>query len=102
MKTQMILTACVAAAIMLSALSTSAQTTRKQSVEQELVRTETGFFEARKLKDLAYFRSHIPENGVFWGENGTFSRGQQLQEQADSAKACTIEGYSLSDFGMLP
>jgi len=102
MKTQMIVLACVAAAIMLSALSTSAQTTRKQSVEQELVRTETGFFEARKSKDLAYFRSHIPENGVFWGENGTFSRDQELQEQADSAKACTIEGYSLSDFGMLP
>ena len=71
-------------------------------INTQLLEAETAFFEARKLKDLAYFRSHIPENGVFWGENGTFSRGQQLQEQADSAKACTIEGYSLSDFGMLP
>jgi hypothetical protein len=101
MKTQLLGLAYVATAIMLTALSTSAQTSRKPSVEQELVRTETGFFEARKLKDLSYFRTHIPENGVFWGENGTLSRDQQLQEQAEAAKACTVEGYSLSDFGML-
>jgi hypothetical protein len=71
-------------------------------VEQELVRTEMGFFEAWKAKDAAYFRSHIPENGVFWGEYGTFSRAQQLEEQQASAKACTVDGYSLTDFGMLP
>ena len=47
---------------------------KKADVEQELVRTETGFFEAWKAKDQAYFRDHIPENGVFWGEAGTFSR----------------------------
>jgi hypothetical protein len=61
-----------------------------------------GFFEAWKTKDTAYFRNHIPENGVFWGEYGTFSREQQVQEQENSAKTCTVEGYSLSDFGVLP
>jgi hypothetical protein len=71
------------------------------SVQQELVRIETGFFEAWKTKDQAYFREHMPENGIFWGENGTFSRDQQLADQQNSAKACTVEGYGLSDFGAL-
>jgi hypothetical protein len=80
-----------------------AQAPKKETVvDQELVRTETGFFEAWKSKDLAYFRNHIPENGVFWGEYGTFSRDQQLEEQKQSAQACVVEGYSLSDFGVLP
>jgi hypothetical protein len=73
-----------------------------RNVPQELVRTETGFFEAWKKKDQAYFREHIPENGVSWGEYGTFSRDQQLAEQQASAKDCTVEGYGLSDFGALP
>jgi hypothetical protein len=89
---------------------TSAQTPHKNearsivqsSVQQELVRTETGFFEAWKTKDQAYFREHMPEDGIFWGEDGTFSRNQQLAEQQTSAKACTVEGYGLSDFGALP
>ena len=82
---------------------TRAQSPQKRSsVEQELVRTETGFFEAWKSKDEAYFRSHIPANGVFWGENGTFSRDQQLEAQRTLAKSCTVDGYSLSDFGVLP
>ena len=58
---------------------------KKNAIDQELVRTETGFFEAWKSKDLAYFRNHIPENGVFWGEYGTASRDQQLEEQKGSA-----------------
>jgi hypothetical protein len=74
----------------------------KSNVNQELVRTETGFFEAWKSKDVAYFRNHIPENGVFWGEYGSFSRDQQLEEQKQSAQSCVVEGYSLSDFGVLP
>jgi hypothetical protein len=101
--------------LMLSA--TSAQTTKKSTpavggvaqahaqqanVQQELVRTETGFFEAWKMKDPGYFRDHIPENGVFWGEYGTASRDQQLAAQEGSAKVCTVEGYGLSDFGALP
>jgi hypothetical protein len=73
-----------------------------RNVPQELVRTETGFFEAWKKKDQAYFREHIPENGVSWGEYGTFSRDQLLAEQQASAKACTVDGYGLSDFGALP
>ena len=88
---------------------TSAQTPQRNDapndvrhIQQELVRTETGFYEAWKTKDQAYFREHIPENGVFWGEEGTFSREQQLAEQQSSAKACTVEGYGLSDFGALP
>ena len=73
-----------------------------RSVEQDLVRTETGFFEAWKMKDQAYFREHITENGIFWGEYGTASRDQQLEEQQGSAKSCNVEGYGLSDFGVLP
>ncbi len=75
---------------------------KKGGVEQELVRTETGFFEAWKSKDIAYFRNHIPENGVFWGECGTFTRDQQLEEQRGSAKVCAVDGYNLFDFGILP
>jgi len=74
----------------------------QSSVQLELVRTETGFFEAWKTKDQAYFREHMPDNGVVWGENGTFSRDEQLAEQQASAKTCTVEGYGLSDFGALP
>ncbi len=93
---------------------TSAQTSRKNdagndvhnsapaSVQLELVRTETGFFEAWKNKDQTYFREHMPENGIFWNDSGTFSRDQQLAEQQASAKTCTVEGYGLSDFGALP
>lgn len=75
---------------------------KKAAVEQELVQTEFGFFEARKTKDQAYLRNHIPENGVFWSEDGTFSRDQQFEGQRSSVKNCSVEGYSLSDFGMLP
>jgi hypothetical protein len=88
---------------------TSAQTPHKSAagsapgnVQLELVRTETGFFEAWKTNDQAYFRDHMPENGIFWSDNGTFSRDQQLAAQQASAKTCTVEGYSLSDFGALP
>jgi hypothetical protein len=93
---------------------TSAQTPHKKdartdvpkgvptNVQLELVRTETGFFEAWKTKDQAYFRDHMPENGIFWSDNGTFSRDQQLAAQQASAKTCTVEGYGLSDFGALP
>jgi hypothetical protein len=88
---------------------TSAQTPHKNdaphdtgSIQLELVRTETGFFEAWKTKDQTYFREHMPENGIFWGENGTVSRDQQLAEQQTSATACVVEGYGLSDFGALP
>lgn len=73
-----------------------------RNVEQELVHTEMGFFEAWKTKDTTYFREHIPENGIFWGESGTSSRAEVLQEEQDSAKACTVQGYGLSDFGALP
>lgn len=72
------------------------------SVQQELLRTENGFFEAWKTKDYAYFREHMLENGIFWGDAGTLSRDQQLAEQQASAKVCTVEGYGLSDFGALP
>jgi hypothetical protein len=74
----------------------------QKNVQQELVRIETGFFEAWKTQDQSYFREHMPEGGVFWGESGTFSREQELTEQQDTAKVCTVEGYGLSDFGVLP
>jgi hypothetical protein len=74
----------------------------QKNVQQELVRIETGFFEAWKTQDLIYFREHMPESGIFWNESGTFSREQQLAEQQAFAKACTVEGYGLSDFGVLP
>jgi hypothetical protein len=72
------------------------------NVQQELVRIETGFFEAWKTQDQSYFREHMPEGGVFWGESGTFSREQELSEQQATAKVCSVEGYGLSDFGVLP
>jgi hypothetical protein len=85
-----------------------AQTTRKgpgstlSRTQQELVRIETGFFEAWKMKDAAYVREHMLESGIFWGEYGAISRDQQLQRQQASAKTCVVEGYGLSDFGVLP
>jgi len=54
------------------------------------------------MKDQAYFREHIAENGIFWNDSGTFSRDQELQEQEAAAKACKVDGYGLSDFGVLP
>lgn len=86
---------------------TNAQTPQKKpgdlsNIQQELVRTEIGFFEAWKTKDEAYFRTHMPEEGIFWGASGTFSRNQQLQQQQALAKVCNVEGYGLSDFGVLP
>ena len=86
---------------------THAQTPPSKAVEHgnvqlELVHTETGFFEAWKTKDDAYFRAHMPEDGIFWGESGTFSRDQQLQQQQAAAKICSVEGYGLSGFGVLP
>jgi hypothetical protein len=86
---------------------TVAQTQAKKTdslatIQQELVRTETGFFEAWKMKDQSYFRDHIAENGIFWGEAGTFSRAQQLQEQESFAKVCKVDGYGLSEFAALP
>ncbi len=95
--------ACILAltALLVLIRLTHAQSQNRVAVEQELVHTEYGFFEAWKAKDLAYFRNHIPQNGVSWGEYGTFSREQQLEEQQNSAKTCTVQGYTLSDFGML-
>ena len=99
----LLICAAVASSLLLVVRSARSQTTAKRSgVEQELIHIETGFFEAWKTKDEAYFRSHIPTNGVFWGEYGTFSRQQQLDEQKAAAKVCTVDGYSLSDFGVLP
>jgi hypothetical protein len=72
------------------------------NAQQELVRIETGFFEAWKTQDQSYFREHMPESGVFWGESGTFSREQELSEQQANAKVCSVEGYRLSEFGVLP
>jgi len=101
-------TKCLVGAAALAALVIGSPRTRGQSpsrnaaIEQELVHTEFGFFEAWKSKDLSYFQSHIPENGVYWSDTGTLSRDEQLQQQQESAKNCTVEGYSLSDFGVLP
>jgi hypothetical protein len=77
------------------------KTSPRSDVQQELVRTEIGFFEAWKTKDAAYFQGHMTEDGISWGETGALSREQQLQ-QLTSAKACNVEGYGLSDFGVLP
>jgi hypothetical protein len=73
----------------------------RSKVEQELVRLETGFFEAWKAKDQNYLRDHMTANAVFWGDSGTFSREQGLAEEQASAKVCNVEGYALSDFGVL-
>jgi hypothetical protein len=86
---------------------THAQTPPKKiaehsNVQLELVSTETGFFEAWKTKDEAYFRAHMTEDGIFWSESGTLSRDQQLQQQQAAAKVCNVEGYGLSGFGVLP
>jgi hypothetical protein len=102
--------AVMLAGLVLLLAPTSAQTPPKSdirsgapaSVQLELVRIETGFFEAWKTKDQTYFREHMPENGIFWGEAGAVSRDQRLAEQQASAKTCTVEGYGLSDFGALP
>ena len=75
---------------------------KKPGVEQELIRIETGFFEAWKTGDVEYFRSHIAANGVQWGEAGTLSRQQQLDELQASIKNCKMEGYGLSDFSVMP
>ncbi len=87
--------------------SSGAQAPRQKTaslsdIQQELVRTETGFFEAWKTNDEAYSRAHMPEEGIFWGESGTFSREQQLQQQQALSKVCKVDGYGLSDFGLLP
>lgn len=74
---------------------------RTSGVKKELMRAETGFFEAWKTKDMAYFRDHIPADGIFWGEYGIGSRNQQLAAQEGSAKVCTVAGYRLSNFGVL-
>jgi hypothetical protein len=103
-----ILTTSLTCAPLLMSLTFAIQPAQAQvqkkngGVDQELVRTETGFFEAWKSKDVSYFRNHIPENGIFWGEYGTASRDQQLEEQKGSAQACVVGGYRLSDFGVLP
>jgi hypothetical protein len=78
------------------------QPPQKTMVEQELVKTEMGFYDAWKAKDVTYFRNHIPDNGVFWSEDGTFSREQQLSAQQAAAKDCSVDGYGLSEFSMLP
>jgi hypothetical protein len=85
-----------------TAAQSDAESGVTKNVQQELVRIETGFFEAWKTQDQSYFREHMPESGVFWGESGTLSRDQQLAEQLDTAKLCTVEGYGLSEFGVLP
>src|ERR1022692_2583038 len=104
-KTAFLTGAAILLALALLLGPTSAQTPRKNeagnnvpnsaptSVQLELVRTETGFFEAWKNNDQAYFREHMPENGIFWSDTGTVSRDQQLATQQASAKSCTVEGY---------
>jgi len=72
------------------------------SVQQELVRLENGFFEAWQNLDQAYFREHMADNGVAWGDDGTLSRDQEIAALLASAKTCIVEGYSLSDFGAMP
>jgi Domain of unknown function (DUF4440) len=100
-----VLLSCSIVLLMLLPLA-GAQTARKAGtaikVEQELISTEMGFFEAWKSKDQAYFRAHMLENGVFWGEAGTVAREQQLQLQQMADKTCNVQGYGLTDFGLLP
>jgi hypothetical protein len=97
-----ILIALVFLSVSIVAQTPRPKTGAQSNVQQELVRIETGFFEAWKAKDQTYFRDHMPENGIFWSDAGTFSRDQRLQEQQADAKSCTVEGYGLSDFGVLP
>ncbi len=82
--------------------SRTEKTSSPLAVQQELVQIETGFFEAWRTNDLAYFREHMADNGVFWGEEGTHSLNQQLAALQAAAKYCTVQGYGLSDFGALP
>jgi hypothetical protein len=100
--TRILFTSVAALMALTCLLPMRAQSPKKLGVEQDLVRTEMGFFEAWKTKDLAYFRSHIPDNGVFFGESGTLSRDEQLEELQTAAKACVVEGYGLSDFSVIP
>jgi hypothetical protein len=102
---------CLALALGMTAQTSSRKENRSDpqpsstlSLQQELVQVETGFFEAWRTNDLAYFREHMAENGVFWGEDGVVSRDQQLSslEAAAKAKTCTMQGFGLSDFGALP
>jgi Domain of unknown function (DUF4440) len=102
LKTSFPCAAVLLSLIFLSRLAHAQAPKKASNIDQDLVRTETGFFEAWKSKDVAYFRNHIPENGIFWGEYGTASRAEQLEEQKGSAQACVVDGYSLSDFGVLP
>jgi hypothetical protein len=98
----LVLTGTLLALSFLSASSSAQNSARNTAnIQLELVRTETGFFEAWKTKDLAYFRDHIAENGISWGETGTSSRAEQLQEQESSAKVCRVDGYGLSEFAVL-
>jgi hypothetical protein len=97
----------IVVAIAFVSRATRAETPHKKTgvqgnVQQQLVSIETGFFEAWKTKDDTYFRSHMLASGVFWGEDGTLARDQQLQKQQASAKTCAVEGYGLSDFHLLP
>jgi hypothetical protein len=100
-----VLLSCVIVLVSLSPQA-GAQTAPKAGtpvkVEQELISTEMGFFEAWKGKDQAYFRAHMLENGVFWGEAGSVAREQQLQLQQMADKTCNVQGYGLTDFGVLP
>lgn len=100
---------CFAIALSLGAQTSSRKEVRSDpqagsspSVQQELVRIETGFFEAWRTNDQAYFREHMAENGVFWGEDGVVSRDQHLASLQAAAKSCTMQGFGLSDFGALP
>ena len=73
-------------------------------VQQELVRIETGFFEAWKTKDLAYLREHMVENSLFWGEVRHVlprpATGGAAGLPRKFAPSWTV--YGLSDFGALP
>lgn len=100
---------CLAVALGMSAqtsghkdVRSNAQPSSPLTVQQELVTIETGFFEAWRTSDQAYFREHMAENAVFWGEEGVVSRDQQLASIQAAAKKCTIQGFGLSDFGALP
>jgi len=95
-----IMISLVILSISVSGQAPNASTTNK--TEQELVSTEFGFFEAWKTKDETYFRAHMTEDGIFWDESGTVARDEHLQQQQADAKTCKVDGYGLSDFGLLP
>lgn len=98
-------------ALLVCASTAHAQTSARESkpsnsspqvnTEQQLVEIESGFFEAWRTNDQGYFREHMAETGVFWGEDGTLSRDQQLASWQANAKNCTVQGFGLSDFGAL-